>query len=74
MGSLASMYFIDQCNDIISKSGNLFKLRTILIMLIALDMIKLSRGKDSLRLAQNTKWTVGKAAECLTSAVPGAFL
>lgn len=74
MGSLASMYFIDQCNDIISKSQNLFMLQPIRIMLIALDMIKLSRGKASLCLAQNTKRTVGEAAECLTSAVPEAFL
>lgn len=74
MGSLASMYFIDQCNDIISKAQNLFMPQPICIMLIALDMIKLSRGKASLCLARNTKRTVEEAAECLTSAIPGAFL
>ena len=74
MGNLSSMHFIDQRNDIISKSRNLFMLRPILIMLTALDMIKLLRGKASLCLAHNVKRTGEKAAECLTSALPGAFL
>lgn len=66
------MYFIDQCNDIISKSWDVFMLQPILIMLIALYMIKLSRGKESLCLAQNTKKKV--AAGCLASAVIEVFL
>ena len=74
MGSLASMYFIDQCNDIIRKAQNLFMPQPICIMLIALDMIKLSRGKASLCLAWNTKRIVEEAAERLTLAIHGAFL
>lgn len=47
-------------------------LQPMLIMLIALYMIKLSRGKESLYLVQNTKTKV--AAKWLASSVTEASL